>query len=209
MTNSPNSNPTAMAGEAGPSDLDGHIYQRLLKERIVFLGSEVRDANSNAICAQMLLLVKKAKNETEARAQLKKHLASGKAYEVFQEMVRLHGGDPTSLDQLHKIHSASLQEPLPSPASGKIAAVDAERVGKACVVLGAGRVKTDDKVDFAVGASKLMQVGESVEKGQPLVVIHANDENRMEEARKLLDGAFTIRKGPVKVPPLVYETILK
>ena len=45
-----------MAGEAGPSDLDGHIYQRLLKERIVFLGSEVRDANSNAIAAQMLLL---------------------------------------------------------------------------------------------------------------------------------------------------------
>ncbi|MGA8851882.1 MAG: ATP-dependent Clp protease proteolytic subunit, partial [Aeromicrobium sp.] len=45
-----------MANEAGPSDLDGHIYQRLLKERIVFLGSEVRDSNSNAICAQMLLL---------------------------------------------------------------------------------------------------------------------------------------------------------
>ena len=45
-----------MAVEAGPSDLDGHIYQRLLKERIVFLGAEVRDANSNAICAQMLLL---------------------------------------------------------------------------------------------------------------------------------------------------------
>ena len=48
--------PHAMAGEAGPSDLDGHIYQRLLKERIVFLGSEVRDQNSNAIAAQMLLL---------------------------------------------------------------------------------------------------------------------------------------------------------
>ena len=45
-----------MAAETGPSDLDGHIYQRLLKERIIFLGSEVRDANSNAICAQMLLL---------------------------------------------------------------------------------------------------------------------------------------------------------
>ena len=45
-----------MAGDAGPSDLDGHIYQRLLKERIVFLGSEVRNENANAICAQMLLL---------------------------------------------------------------------------------------------------------------------------------------------------------
>jgi ATP-dependent Clp protease protease subunit len=45
-----------MAAETGPSDLDNHIYQQLLKERIIFLGSEVRDANSNAICAQMLLL---------------------------------------------------------------------------------------------------------------------------------------------------------
>ncbi|MGI9085825.1 MAG: ATP-dependent Clp protease proteolytic subunit [Aeromicrobium sp.] len=44
------------AGELGPQDLDGHIYQRLLKERIVFLGAEVKDQNANAICAQMLLL---------------------------------------------------------------------------------------------------------------------------------------------------------
>jgi ATP-dependent Clp protease protease subunit len=42
--------------DIGPQDLDGHIYQRLLKERIVFLGSEVRDQNSNALCAQLLLL---------------------------------------------------------------------------------------------------------------------------------------------------------
>ncbi|CAN5356912.1 ATP-dependent Clp protease proteolytic subunit [soil metagenome] len=45
-----------MAGESSISDLDGHIYQRLLRERIIFLGSEVRDTNANAICAQMLLL---------------------------------------------------------------------------------------------------------------------------------------------------------
>src|SRR5699024_3510748 len=45
-----------MAGDDSYNDLDGHIYQRLLKERIVFLGSEVRDTNANSICAQMLLL---------------------------------------------------------------------------------------------------------------------------------------------------------
>ena len=50
------------AGDLGPQDLDGHIYQRLLKERIVFLGSEVKDQNANAICAQMLLLT--AEDET-------------------------------------------------------------------------------------------------------------------------------------------------
>ena len=42
--------------DIGPQDLEGHIYQRLLKERIVFLGAEVRDQNSNALCAQLLLL---------------------------------------------------------------------------------------------------------------------------------------------------------
>jgi ATP-dependent Clp protease protease subunit len=52
-----NTSMDSMAGtDIGPSDLDGHIYQRLLKERIVFLGSEVRDQNSNALCAQLLLL---------------------------------------------------------------------------------------------------------------------------------------------------------
>ncbi|HUS22595.1 MAG TPA: ATP-dependent Clp protease proteolytic subunit [Aeromicrobium sp.] len=45
-----------MTNDIGPQDLEGHIYQRLLKERIVFLGSEVKDQNSNALCAQLLLL---------------------------------------------------------------------------------------------------------------------------------------------------------
>jgi ATP-dependent Clp protease protease subunit len=45
-----------MQGENGSDNADGHIYQRLLKERIIFLGSEVRNDNANAICAQMLLL---------------------------------------------------------------------------------------------------------------------------------------------------------
>lgn len=52
-----NSNPqTPQMNAAGGYGLDDHIYQRLLRERIIFLGSEVRDQNANAICAQMLLL---------------------------------------------------------------------------------------------------------------------------------------------------------
>lgn len=50
------STPVVAAGPQGGMGLDDHIYQRLLKERIIFLGSDVRDANANAICAQMLLL---------------------------------------------------------------------------------------------------------------------------------------------------------
>ena len=51
-----NSSEIVAAGPQGGMGLDDHIYQRLLKERIIFLGSDVRDDNANAICAQMLLL---------------------------------------------------------------------------------------------------------------------------------------------------------
>ena len=47
---------TARTGGGSPMGLDEHIYQRLLRERIIWLGSDVRDDNANAICAQLLLL---------------------------------------------------------------------------------------------------------------------------------------------------------
>ena len=48
--------PTDRTGAGSPQGLDDHIYQRLLRERIIWLGSDVRDDNANAICAQLLLL---------------------------------------------------------------------------------------------------------------------------------------------------------
>ena len=57
MNQNPSLQPPQLNGGATASyGLDDHIYQRLLRERIVFLGSEVRDQNANAICAQLLLL---------------------------------------------------------------------------------------------------------------------------------------------------------
>jgi thymidine phosphorylase len=86
--------------------------------------------------------------------------------------------------------------------------VHAEQIGKACVLLGAGRTKTDEKVDFAVGVSDLIKEGMKVEKGQPLVTIHANDKVKLDEARPLIESAFRIADWKPVERPLVYETIL-
>lgn len=56
MTHTSSNGEIVAAGGAMGATLDDNVYNRLLKERIIFLGSEVRDDNSNAICAQMLLL---------------------------------------------------------------------------------------------------------------------------------------------------------
>ena len=93
------------------------------------------------------------------------------------------------------------------PADGYIAQVDAEKIGRASVILGAGRVKTTDPVDFAVGLSGLIKVGEQVESGQELAIIHANDEGKYDEAMPYLNDAFRIADEPPLPPGLIVDTI--
>jgi pyrimidine-nucleoside phosphorylase len=157
---------------------------------------------------RMLRLAGKTGDDSEARAILVKHLHSGAAFEKFKQMVKLQGGDPRSLDDFSRLPSSKLKEDVPSPRAGFVEEVHAEQIGKACVILGAGRTKTDDKVDFAVGVSGLIKEGEPVEKGQPLVTIHGNDASKLAEARVMIEKAFRIADWKPAQRPLVYETIL-
>jgi thymidine phosphorylase len=73
-----------------------------------------------------------------------------------------------------------------------VTAVDAGKVGRAAFILGAGRTRREDAVDFAVGVSDLKQIGEPVAKGDSLARIHANSTEHLEEARTLLASSFII-----------------
>ncbi|MFH0953538.1 MAG: thymidine phosphorylase [Verrucomicrobiota bacterium] len=157
---------------------------------------------------RMLALAGKARDEAAARKTLLGHLKSGAAFERFKKMVALQGGDARALDKLSHLPSARIKDEVKATESGFVAAADAEQIGKACVILGAGRTKTDDKVDFAVGVSGIAKEGEKVEKGQPLITLHANDTAKLAEARKMAEAAFTIAGKAPHPRPLVYKTIL-
>jgi thymidine phosphorylase len=86
--------------------------------------------------------------------------------------------------------------------------VDAEKIGKAVLLLGAGRMKTTDTVDHAVGATDLLKIGEQVSKGDPLLTMHINSTNRLAEAEKLYMDAFIFSDAPVSPPPFINELIL-
>lgn len=161
-----------------------------------------------ALCGQMLLLAGKADNMEEAKALLQGHIDSGAAYEKFKEMVGLQNGDVSVLDDTSRLPAASIQESLPATESGYLSKVTAESIGRAVVVLGGGRKKTDDAVDFGVGISNLAKVGDEVEQGQPLCVIHANGAGRLQEAKDLAASAFEYSDQPVEPPVRVYETIV-
>ena len=157
---------------------------------------------------RMLRLAGKAGDDESARTTLVKHLQSGAAFEKFKEMVERQGGDPRALDDFSRLPTAKLKDKVPCPRAGYVEEVHAEQIGKGCIILGAGRRKTDDKVDFAVGVSDLIKEGDKVEKGQPLVTIHANDAARLSEGRAMIEKAFRISDGKPAQRPLVYETIL-
>ena len=121
-------------------------------------------------------------------------------------MVQAQGGDPEAVfreDFLAVNHVAVME----SPADGYVVGMDTLRVGLAATVLGAGRAKAEDVVDPKVGLRVLRKTGDRVEKGEPVVEIRANDRNRLEEARRLLNKAYRFGEAPPPSRPLVLEVI--
>ena len=160
-----------------------------------------------AFAEEMMLLGKVTKSRAAARKQLGTALADGSAFRAFRRMVELQGGDVRVVDDPERLPKARIVTPHPAPSSGYVLQADAESIGKACVVLGAGRTRTDEAVDFAVGISQIKKVGEPVRKGEPLLVVHANDEGRLAQARELLKTAYKVGKTKPRAPRLILERI--
>lgn len=160
------------------------------------------------LCAQMLVLIKKVDSREAGLAELQKHIESGAALERFKQMIELHGGDPKVIDDYALLPSADLQEPFAAEEDGYIAEVSADHIGRAVVLLGGGRSRTEDRVDHAVGITGIVKVGDRVAKGDPLLTIHANDAKKLEEAQTLLKKGFRYSNEPVTPEALIKEVIL-
>jgi len=159
------------------------------------------------LTAHMLRLAGKVDTAADARPLLQQQIDTGAAYERFLQMVSLQGGDTSAIEDPSRLPAAAYHRDYPAHGDGIVRAVDAEAVGRAVLVLGAGRRRVTDVVDHAAGATGIAKVGERVTAGQPLLVLHANDEARLDEAANLLSNAFDVGAGPVSAPPLIVETI--
>lgn len=156
---------------------------------------------------QMLLLAKVAPTKEAARKQLEASITSGTALQKFRELIAAQGGDAQVVDEPSRLPSAKLKVPLVATRAGFLSEVDALGVALAALRLGAGRAKTADKIDHAVGVSALVKIGERVETGAPLCVIHANDEKALAEAKAMLEKAIVIGDAPVAASRLIDEII--
>jgi thymidine phosphorylase len=160
-----------------------------------------------ALGEQMLVLAKVARTPAEARERLAAGIASGAAREKFRQLVAAQGGDARVTDEPARLPQAKLKMALPSSRAGFVREVDALGVAFAVLRLGAGRAKTADKIDHAVGVSGLVKIGERVEAGAPLCVIHANDEPALADAKAMLAKAIMVGDAAPVAPRLIDEII--
>lgn len=107
------------------------------------------------------------------RDVLARRLHDGSAWRKFLALVEAQGGDPRVFGDWDLFHPAPVIRPFPAPHDGMIVRMDAGRIGGAAVQLGAGRHKTSDAINPAVGFSGIRKIGERVSQGEPLLWIHA------------------------------------
>ncbi|WP_430785446.1 pyrimidine-nucleoside phosphorylase [Virgibacillus flavescens] len=156
--------------------------------------------------SQMVLLAEKANTLEEARLMLEENISNGKAFEHFKTFLEAQGGDATVADNTDLLPQAAHKVELPARTSGIISEIVANDIGTAAMMLGAGRATKESKIDLAVGLVLHKKVGDSVEEGESLLTIHANDADLQLVKEKLFDS-ITITKESVEAPPLIYDVI--
>ena len=132
------------------------------------------------------------KVSTAPREQLGSWLRDGSAWRKFVALVEAQGGDASALEKMEAVHRAPVVQPFAASRTGTVAQVNAELIGRASVFLGGGRQKADDAVDYAVGFSELKKVGEHVDRGEPLMLVHARAEATLASILPLLEQAVEV-----------------
>jgi pyrimidine-nucleoside phosphorylase len=144
-----------------------------------------------------------------ARALCRENLKNGKAYGVFAEMVRLHGGD---LDRFMEENAGGGRgvgsAMLTAETDGYVSDIDAQVAARAAFNLGAGRARSDDAIDMSAGVLLNVAYGDRVEKGQLLATLYARDRaSLLSDEAKSLFGAFKVVSEPPPEGEIVLEDV--
>ena len=151
--------------------------------------------------SQMLMAGGKAESAREAGEMLRAVIADGSALGKLAEFVEAQGGDGSAVYHPELLPQAAIQEPVAAPESGYLSRIVCDEVGICSLILGGGRETKESEIDLSVGLVLCKKVGDYVEAGEPLAVIHANDADRAKQARARYLKACTIAgEAPERMP---------
>jgi pyrimidine-nucleoside phosphorylase len=149
-----------------------------------------------------------ASDDLSPRSRVEDALRSGAGLQAFRRMVEAQGGNAAAFDDRSRLPAARLQRALPAEQDGYLARLDALTVAHVGILLGGGRERKGDPVDLSVGVVLQAKIGDEVRRGEPIAVLHANDEQRLAQAEHALRSALEIAATPVQPPPIILERLL-
>lgn len=160
------------------------------------------------LTGEMLLVGGVHQRLRDAKTALRKAISSGKALEIFGEVIQAQGGDPKVLEDPSRLPQAKVQrEVIWEGSAGYVQAVDAMKVARLALEMGAGRKSTRSSIDPAVGISRLIKRGEPLEPGQPIGILHDAKSKRAKLREAALLEAVEVGPKRPKSEPLVLERI--
>lgn len=143
----------------------------------------------------------------DALAQATAALDSGAALAKFRAWIAAQGGDPACADDPAALGTAPCTVAVTAPRAGHIAHMDAERIGRAAMLLGAGRMTKDDVIDPLAGIRLTARSGDKIAAGAPLATLHTTDAARLQAAQAAFLEAVTLSDAPPAEQPLIYSIV--
>jgi len=159
------------------------------------------------LAARMIFLGKITKTLDEAREMAQSRLLDGSGYRKFKEVIAAQGGNPQVLDRFELLPNATGAREISTTRGGYVSAIDAELIGQASSMIGAGRNTKEDSVDPAVGVILEVKVGQKIEPGTILCRLYHTSDNNLEEAAELVEDAFRIAQQPSDERDLILEVV--
>jgi len=141
------------------------------------------------------------------RARLEEILASGGAARMLERLVEAQGGDPRVVEDPDRLPAAPVVREVGAARAGWVSRADARAIAIAAMHLGAGRRVKTDAVDPAVGVVVAARVGDRMEAGAPLAVVHARTDSDADHAAARLRDAFALTDHPVAAAAESNETV--
>jgi pyrimidine-nucleoside phosphorylase len=159
------------------------------------------------LAARMIYLGKKAASLEEARRLAEEKLVDGSGYKKLKQVVAAQGGNPQALDKFELLPNATGMREVASPRGGYVSSIDAEDIGAASNLIGAGRDKKEDSIDPAVGIILEVKAGEKVDAGSVLCRLYYTKEDRVDEAAEMVEDAFRISAQKPEDRELILEVV--
>ena len=159
------------------------------------------------LAARMIFLGKITKTLDEARELAQVKLLDGSGYRKLKDVIQAQGGNPQVLDRFELLPNATGAREITSPRAGYVTAINAEYIGTASAMIGAGRDTKEDAIDPAVGVILEVKTGSKVEAGSVLCRIYHTREDRLDEAAEIVEDAFRISGTAPDPRDLILEVV--